>query len=250
VKIEYNREKLKQILDDLYQLMGINMAIVDIDFNFIYKSGKAYEFCEKIQSCPNGKEKCYCSDIDMLKECAKEKIFVSHKCHAGLIDSVVPVIKDNFVVGFVVIGRIRSEDRFKEISNNISWLNYNYDEMERSYNKLRHLSDAQIKSLSNLLSHIIFENAIEIAGNDFYQKASAYIEENLFEKLSVAHLCSVMLMSKNVLYKNFHKHFGCSVNEYILLQRIKTSQHLILNTDEKIHNIANSVGISNYTYFS
>ncbi len=249
MKIEYNKEKLKRILDDLYQLMGINMAIVDVDFNYIYKSGKVYEFCEKIQSCKNGKEKCYCSDMDMLKKSAEEKRFISHKCHAGLIDSVVPVIKDNFVVGFVVIGRIRSGDKFEEISRNISWLNYKYEEMESSYNNLKYLSDVQIESLSNLISHIIFENAIELVGNDFCHKVTEYIDENLSEKLSVSQLCSVMLMSKNVLYKNFHRYFGCSVNDYILSQRIKKAQGLILNTDEKIHNIALSTGISNYTYF-
>ncbi len=249
MRIEYNKEKLKRILDDLYYLIKINMAIVDVNFNFIYKSGIAHEFCQKIQSCAHGKEKCYCSDIDMLKKCAEEKNFVSHKCHAGLIDSVVPIIKETFVVGFVIIGRIRPNENFKEISRRLSWLDYGYDEMKIAYNKLTHLTDMQLKSLTNLLSHIIFENAIELEDSDFQHKITVYINENLSEKLSIPHLCSVMLMSKNVLYKNFHKCFDCSVNEYILSQRIKQAQILITQTNEKIIDIAEKTGITNYTYF-
>ena len=61
MKIDYNKEKLEQILDNLYIVMKINMAIVDINFNFLYSSGKAAEFCKKIQSSKQGKEKCFCS---------------------------------------------------------------------------------------------------------------------------------------------------------------------------------------------
>lgn len=120
MKIDYNREKLKQILDNLYNIMKINMAIVDVDFNFLYSSGEDAEFCKKIQATKKGAEKCF---------------------------------------------------------------------------------------------------------------------------------CSFMLMSKNSLYKNFHNFFGCTINEYILSERINKAKTLILENKEKLCCISDKVGIPNYTYF-
>ena len=249
LEIEYKKEKLKRILDDLYQLTNINMAIVDMNFEYVYVSGNKPVFCDEIQKTKRGRELCHCSDFNMLKKCLEERKFFSHECHAGLIDSVIPVIKEDFLVGFVIIGRVKPNEEFDNIKKKISWFEDEENVMKNAYNSLTYLSKNQLESLADLVTHILFENAIEINNDDFKYKVSTFVNDNIDKKITVSSLCSHMLLSKNVLYKKFDENFSCTVNEYILSKRIELARKLIAETNEEIYTIAEKCGISNYTYF-
>ena len=117
------------------------------------------------------------------------------------------------------------------------------------YDEIPCFSDERIDSLSNLLSHILFEIAIEIDYSDFISFATTYIKDNLNGDLSIPHLCATLHVSKNVLYKSFRENRGCTITEYINRQKIKQAQKLLRESDAPIYHIAATVGLSNYTYF-
>ena len=249
MEIKYNKAKFKQILDDFYTVLHVSMGIFDMHFNLLYTSGETPDYCAKVRSTSHGVTSCACSDTQLLKRCAEKKQLVYHTCHAGLIDAAMPIFKKGLIVGYVTIGRLRTDTPFDKIYEKLNWLNSSKTEMQTAYGKLSTLSNAQLKSLSDLLSTIVFENAIDLETFDFQSGVVAYINDNLHSSLSVKDICSVMHMSKNVLYKNFTNAFGCTVNEFIILKRIEKAEELIMQTKENLYDIAEQVGLSNYTYF-
>lgn len=247
--IRYNTEKLKSILNDLCMVTNISFAILDVHFDTLFEHKAKSEFCELINKSSLGFNKCLCSDTIILETCQKTRQFQTHICHAGLRDAATPIIKNDIIVGYILMGRIRSSSSSDNICKNLSWLNLDLEILKKSYNALPFYSDEQIISLSNLLSHILFENAVEIDFNDFINRATTYIKDNLHEELTISHLCSTLHVSKNVLYKSFRDSFDCTVNEYITTQRTKKAKQLLMGTDETISRIAEAVGIDNYPYF-
>ena len=247
--INYNMEKLKAIMHDLSSVTGINFEILDANFHFLYRCQNASPFCNAIQNTPIGSNKCLCSDTSILEECKKSRSFQSHICHAGLKDAATPIIKNDVIVGYIVTGPIRTSFTSEEIREKLSWMSESIQTLLEYYEEIPCFSDARIDSLSNLLSHILFENAIEIDYSDFISFATTYIKNNLCNDLSIPHLCAALHVSKNVLYKSFRESRGCTVTEYINRQRIKQAQKLLRETDTPIYHIATSVGIPNYTYF-
>ncbi len=246
--IKYNIEKLKRILNDLYEITGLNIALLDTEYHGLYSTGKTPAFCTEIQNSPDGLSKCLFSDLDMIKKCEQKKKLVTHKCHAGITDSVMPILKDSAIVGYIMIGQTRQHNDLSEIYEKNEWLGYDKNKLEKNYKKLTFFSEAQLRSLGDLITHIIFENAIELE-NSFASQVSAYINSNIHRSISVKELCTVMYMSKNVLYENFHKYFECSVNDYVISRRIKHAETLLCETDENTTHISELVGISNYAYF-
>lgn len=238
MRINYDKQKLKEIIDSICNLTGISMCIMDTNFNPLYTREKKEDaFCHKIQSTPEGKEKCLCSDVKMLEECARTKAPVSHVCHAGLIDTVLPIIKTGIVAGFIIIGRIRPD---KDCKNT---------EFNKDYQKLTFLSKVQLHSLIELLSNILFENAVQIEYDDFISKASEYINQNLDKKLSINIICKELFVSKNYLYESFHSFYGCTVNEYITNLKIEKTKELLNDTNMSASEIAKALGFENYPYF-
>lgn len=247
--VNYNMEKLKSIMNDLCAVTGINFEILDTNSHFLYRCKNETPFCTTIQKTALGANKCLCSDTSILEKCRQNRSFQSHTCHAGLKDAATPIIKNDVIVGYIIMGQIRTSFKTDEVREKLSWMNEDIKKMMGFYEELPPFSDAQIDSLSNLLSHILFENAIEIDYNDFIAFATTYIKDNLSSDLSIPTLCAALHVSKNFLYKSFHENRGCTVNEYINKQRIKQAQKLLRETNEPIYHIATSVGIPNYTYF-
>ena len=170
----------------------------------------------------------------------REKRPVSHICHAGLLDTVVPVIKNHTVVGIIIIGRVRpNNDAVVELS-----------ESNSQYVMMGTFSDKQMANLINLISYIIFDSAIDIDCDDVIVRALEYIDKNISSDLSIDQLCNYLYVSRNSLYKAFHSYFECTVNEYISRRRINKAAALLRESDESVSTIATSVGIPNYTYFS
>ncbi len=241
MNIRYDVEKIKEIVDNLYGLTGLSMGLLDMNNIYIYvRMRDSDEICSNIQSTAEGRARCVCSDLDLILKCKKEKRPVSHICHAGLLDTAVPVIKNHSVVGIFIIGRIRPNFENSEI------LPFPIQQ----YSVMSTLTEKQYNSLINLISNIIFENAIDVDCDDIIVRALEYIDKNLASDLSITNLCNYLYVSRNSLYKSFRSYFGCTVNEYITRRRINKAAVLLRESRDSVTTIAESVGIQNYTYFS
>ena len=250
MNISYNIEKLKNIIDDLGEVTGLTLAILDSNFNFLYtheRKDDGDEFCKCIHSIGDSRTDCMRSDEDMLLKCKQTKKYVSHICHAGLIDAVVPILKDGNIAGYVMLGRLRPK---KEFEPNKELFSEDIAAWKARYEKLSYLSESQLKSFVDLLSHILFENAIHIDYGELVDKAVEYIEENISEPITIERLSNELFVSKNKLYDGFHSYFDCTVNEYITRRRIEVAKKLLVSTDRSAEDIASSVGLKNYCYFS
>jgi len=249
VKITYNIEKLKCVVDNICELTNISISITDTKYNTIYSREMGNDsYCHKIQENEIGRLKCYHSDIDMYKKCAQEKRAISYICHAGIIDTAIPILKDGILAGFIMLGRIRLKSSID--TNKYLFWSENPDKIAKHYKKLTYLTQTQLEAIINLISHILFENAIEIDYDKFINFATDYIENNLSENLNIEHLCRVFGKSKNAIYENFRKFYNCTVNEYITKRRIETAKSLLVNTKSNIEQVSERVGFYNYTYFS
>lgn len=251
INIKYDIDKIKNVISDFANITGLSIALVDMDLNILV----AYEyntplFCEKVQKNPIGLQKCIDSDDCLFKKGMKEKKFTSRVCHAGLTDSVMPIIKDGIVGGYVLFGRVREGDFFDEIYSDLKWLDADYESLRKDYLQVACFNKSQIESISHLCSKILFENAIEIELDTSLQKAVSYIEKNICGELSVQSICQSCHISKNTLYKQFKEVFGCTVNEYILDKKTETAKKLLLNTKKTVFEIGEEIGIYDAAQFS
>jgi len=252
MNIKYDIEKLKSIIDDLCLLTGLAIGIADTDFNYLYSNNKNNGvYCLTIQFTIGGKKSCTDCDNRMLARTAEEKKPHSHICHAGLCDTGVPITKNGIVVGYIVIGRVRMKEKLDEETEK-RLIGYGLDiaTLRRYYSGMTYLTAEQHKALVHLVSHLVFENAIEIDYDDFIIRAKNYIDKNLRGDLSVKGLCSALFVSKNYLYSSFRSFFGVTVNEYVSECRMQAAKTLLAETNMSAYEVAGEVGIENYTYFS
>ncbi|MBQ3349279.1 MAG: DNA-binding transcriptional regulator [Thermoguttaceae bacterium] len=89
-----------------------------------------------------------------------------------------------------------------------------------------------------------------VATNDpFCFKAIRYIREHFKEKISAVDVANFVELSRAMLDRRFLASFGRTINKVINRMRMETAEYLLLQTDQKIAQVAANSGFNCYEYF-
>ena len=196
-------------------------------------------------------ERKYCNQCDkrILTRCRSTKKLECHICRAGLYDSAMPIMKYDTIVGFVIMGQVRSETSPASPQYLPDANPQTLKQINQFYEELPFISKKRLEALYDLLPQILFGDAIEIVYDSIVTEVVEFIDANLQEKLSVNRLCKKFYISKNYLYEAFRNNFGNTITEYINEQRIKQAKELLKQSNDPVYKIGEKVGINNYAYF-
>ena len=245
----------EKLLQDFYNLTGIKTCLYDSEKNEIcFYPGKFSRFCEILRTDGKMNEKCKSCDKEAFAHCVKTRSQHVYTCHAGLAECISPIIFDNQVIGFIMLGQIKKPDSpdFEDIAKNfprelIDRLKPVYDELSvTSHQKL----SSAFKILDACTGYALFKDLIQTHKVSIDTKIDKYIHENLTMPISVLELCSEFHLSRRELYSIFYEYFCTSPAEYIKKCRLSEACKLLSETNFPVYKIAAQCGIPDYNYFS
>lgn len=255
--INFNIEKLDNLLYDFYHITGLTISVWDAKFNQLsYQPKEMCSFCRIIKSSPEGNRRCFLCDKHLCIECGKTGKPATHYCHAGLIDTAIPIKFKDIVMGYMMFGQVIDKDKTKpnSILETLSReLNLQFDSLFDSYHELEVYNEDKIISAANILKSatrsLWLSEYIEIGYNTTASKIDNFIRTHINEEITVKRLCNELGISKNKLYETTHQSFHMSIGEYIASVRIDEAKQLLDSTDYPVTQISTMVGIKNYNYF-
>lgn len=254
--IHYNRKKLMDILYDFYKATSVNISIIDADFSTIAKLPDIHKnaYCRNIHDTPDGKCACIQSDKSLFEVCRDSKCAEMRICHAGLMDIAIPIIYNDVVIAYVIMGQMKVATSFSEIEAYICSLGLDTKEQSNIYDKIPSFSEEQLQAIANiavmLTRYILLENIVTPSLSDDIKNAEQFIDKNIQKELTIHNIAKGTNISKSVLYKNFRINFDCTVKEYINKIRVDKSMDLLINTNLTIEEISQQVGFSSASYYS
>ncbi len=254
MQLQYDANKLEQMLRDFHNLTGICVCILDRDFQKLVSfPGTTNPFCMLIQSSTEGKRRCFASDHTLLRACAERRETVIHRCHAGLTDMVVPILHADALLGYILFGQLRQTDgknaSFEDIYQNIGDLGLNVAMLKDTYRGLIFSDPEKIRSAAGLVEmltkHVWLEQLIRPVSNERFEEIAAYIDGHLTSDLTVPSICRQFHVSKNTLYDYFKACAGCTVKEFVSDRRMLQAEQLLISTDLPIYEICERIGVEN-----
>ena len=247
--IQYDREQLKGLINNLFDLTGISLSVLDADYQLLVHCAHPNDFCTLLQSVDGESENCKKCDQRILKKCSRSGKLEGHICASGLYDSAMPIMKHDTIVGYVIMGRVRSEKSPVVLQHIPNADMKTIGKLKHLYNQLPSLTAKQLAALYALLPSVLFDSAIHIVYDPLVNAIVEYIEQHLRDELTVSIICSRFHLSVNHLYDLFRKNLDKTVNDYITQQRILGAKDMLASSDKTVYEIAENVGIINYTYF-
>ena len=255
--LSFDMEEISAILNDINLITKVKFDLYDKDFKILHGENKNMcGFCSLVRSCPECHKKCMESDRNGFLRSEKTFRAYTYKCHMGLTETVTPIICDDSIVGYIMIGQKLMREDLEEVKRNIEKFpdSTKRDEMLQTLKKMKYTDQDELKAMCNLVemcaSYLRMKKLIKFRETPPEILIKNYVSQNLSEELDMKKLCREFKMSKSSLYILSSNAFGKGITEYVRDKRIEIAMDMLLNTDYPISSVAANVGYSDSNYFT
>ena len=255
----FNKEKLEQALSDFYNSTGIAVALYDACQKSIAGAPSCHSpYC----TCIRTHSECigYCSQSNLIhmKEVFSNRQISRYTCHAGLMETILPVVYEDVLIAYIQIGQFRdaehrysSSDKLQEIAEKYG---FSLQELLELYEELPIVSEEKLHSLYHILDILVksfwADGLITYNRSMLSIKIEKYIDEHLEEKIGLNDICNEFFLSKNSAYQLFRNEFNTTVNGFITQKRLNHAQELLQTKPElNITQVSLLCGFPDYNYF-
>ena len=253
----FDIEKLERVLSDFYNSTGIAVDLYNAYEEDIAHSSIDSSYCRHIRTCAKCIAHCNQSDFIHMKEASLNRKTCRYTCHAGLMETILPVHYEGTLIGYMQIGQFRDTEGVYSGESGASDAaeRYGFDVAHTLslYRALPSVSEEKLEALQEILLIIIrsfWEDGLIRHNRSMLSvRIEQYIAEHLREKLYVERLCEEFFLSKNALYRLFAAEFGTTVGNYVLDKRVQLATRLLHDTAAPITQIAAECGFPDYNYF-
>ncbi len=257
--LQFDSSQLEALMRSFYTLSGIRFVLFDTDFREIFAFPmQSCAFCQLMKSCPKTRRKCKAADRRSFAECEKQNALILYKCHAGLVEAVMPLHENEKVIGYLMFGQITDHpDKDALYGKAPLWAekySLDIDALRQGIQNILYRSEEQIHAAAKIMeactSYILYKELITPENDKIFEAAKAYIEDHLQEDITPEQLCKQLQIGRTKLYEIFGSELKMGVSKYILRRRMHRAKKLIKTTELPISEIAQSVGFTDYNYFS
>lgn len=250
-----NQEKMQRLLQDFYNLTNIKTCLYDSTENELcFYPQKLSDFCALLRQDKAMDERCKACDKHAFAECRKSYKQYFYTCHAGLQECVSPILFDKEIIGFIVLGQIKSNENADFSCLETSLPPKRKAALKAAFDRLPTIPPDKLSSAIAILDACTgYEYLKTLMKNNERKidvKIGKYVHENLAEMLSVPILCSKFRMSHSELYSVFKEYYHSTPAEYIKKCRLEYACKLLKETALPVGVIAKRCGIPDYNYFS
>ena len=254
----FNKDKIEAVLSDFYKSTGIAATLYNARGVPIAKSPEFTKYCCLIRANGNCIKNCDLSDLVHMKEVEASRKISRYTCHAGLMETIMPIIYDGVLIAYLQIGQFADKEGIYSSPEGLTCVAEKYGldhgKLCALYGSVPKISEDNLTSLYNLMEIIIKFFWVEgvITYNQSIQavKIENYIAEHLAEEIYIEDICHKFFISKNALYKLFRDEHNTTVCEFITSKRVDAAKKLLLTEPTlNVTEISARCGFASYSYF-
>ncbi len=194
-------------------------------------------FCLNVKRTQN--EACRKCDLrDAPKLCRPERHVFTRTCHAGADEILIPLYRQDALVGLVYLGQFRRNARGPSA---LPWI---------SPERLKEM-EALAMTLRGYVYQLMDRNAAaqREAADDTQRRIVTFIETNLSGGASVSDLAKALKLSTSRARHVVTERMGKPYRTLLEEQRLRRARELLTSTSGKIAWIARQVGFQDENYF-
>jgi AraC-like DNA-binding protein len=212
-------------------------------------------FCRLIQSKTRGLEKCFSMDKEKQKEADKQKTPLCYQCHAGLMETIIPLYLEGELAGHFMMGQFRTTQELSVVAKKWIGSDYQLVELKKRFEAAVYIEESRAKHMTELLrilvDYVAKANLVGLKKNQLIEDLLAWIEKNPDKDLSLESAAALTGKSVSTISHLFRKVTGRSFKETILERRIARAEFFLRSfPDMPIRECAAKAGFEDALYFS
>ncbi|OGV71996.1 MAG: hypothetical protein A3K19_22120 [Lentisphaerae bacterium RIFOXYB12_FULL_65_16] len=206
-------------------------------------------FCMAVKAKESRYAKCRPREsLELAVEAQKHGRPYLKDCHAGAVEWVVPLLRDQRYVGVLIFGPFRRADD-----------GCPYSSLKREYARLPLYRDECVNRVQPILDVLgaylvecracATEDGTVRISDDRILRAVTYIEEHYSQSLRVEDVANHCGMSRSRLVHVFTRECGISLMQHLTETRVREAKRLLTYSDTSLSDIATAVGLADQSYF-
>ncbi len=255
--LQLQDSKLSELMEDFYTLTGIRPVLFDANGSELLSYPlERQPFCACMRENPTARRLCTESDREAFRICKKSKTLYIYKCHAGLVEAVVPMMEGDRLIGYMMFGQITdNKDRvaFCEEMASVCERYQIETDLSEEIRRIRYKSEKQIRAASKIMEacteYVRLREIVRPTGREMIDRITHFVETHIREELSVERICSEFGISRTRLYETIHPYIKGGIAAFIRQKRLHHAKHLLQTTKLSITEIADACGFADYNYF-
>lgn len=255
--LSFDMEEISSIMNDISLITKIKFDLYDKDFNILHGDGSAMcSLCTLVRTCPECHRKCIESDRIGFAHSEKTAKSYTYKCHMGLTETVTPIICEDSIVGYLMIGQKLMREDFETVRKKVEEFpdEGKRGKMLEALGKMKYTTIEELDAMCNLVkicsSYLQMKKLVKYRETPPYVLLKNYILIHLADDLDVKKLCREFKMSKSSLYLLSKEAFGKGITEYVEELRIEKAKEMLRTTGDPVSSVAEQVGYSDSNYFT
>ena len=255
----FDEEQLRRLIANLKILTGVPANILDPEGRDINLFRGHPPFCRAINDLPEGHERCVACDQCKIRHYTAEQGFQFYRCHVGICEAVMPLYDRKNPLAYLAVGCYLDdspmEEQWEHTRSLLDWWPGGPDTLKEAFFQFRQYSQQEIQAyaetLEALSAYIQLKGMILATEQTDAQKLALYLDEHYMEKLSLASISRHLHIGRTKLCAIAKELSGGETLSYLIARRrIDAAKRLLLQSNMPISAVAESVGISDYNYFS
>lgn len=258
LEFKYNHKELDDLTESFYELTGMLITLYDTQYHIISAYPKQdCPFCSHIKQSSLGAAHCAGDDKASFEASKKAGKCIIYTCHAGLIEATAPIIYEDFIIGYLMLGQTSNASSKEELYHILKHALLQYDLPVHSLNtyqkEISIHADRQILAASKIMeaciSCILYKDMISVKRQNFKKNINEYLLQHLSEDLMIEKICLDLQISRRKLYEYSQKYLCCSIAKHLKNLRIEQAKKLLKKTELSVTIISEQCGFSDYNYF-
>ena len=249
---------IDEVLKTFHAISGMTVGIYDTQFRCTHSVLETVTFCNLIQKSKACMAKCIQSDKDALARVAETGEPYIYSCPFGLFEAIYPIREQDAIIGYMIVGpAFRRESDTEDIPVSKAMEidpSLNRETLRIGINEINSYSNEELDGFCRTLS--IFAEYIEsnhlLSGDQrsLGQLIKQYVRKNLSNKITLKGMSQNLHCSTVTLTESFRKEYGMTIMQYVLEQRMKMAEQLLLANTVTVTEIAERCGFPDVEYFS
>lgn len=253
-----NLPEMEKLVRLFNKITDMDIAILDPDFRNLVHGQANTSFCSYIHKAPKCLETCIESDVQNLRNVAKNKKLVKYICPFGLFEAMAPVIKNGEVIAYLFLSvGLEDIDNIEEsIIERVLKIypKANTEMLAEHIARLPKCSKEKLEAAAEMLlilaeyielNDMMSDNNLSIA-----QMVKEYVKSNISKKITLADISYSLHCSTVTITNHFKAEFGITVMDYVTEKRMNLARHFLLSGSYSVREIAERCGYSDAEYFS
>ncbi len=249
---------IDEVLKTFHAISGMTVGIYDTQFRCTHSVLETVAFCNLIQKSKTCMAKCIQSDKDALGRVAETGEPYIYSCPFGLFEAIYPIREQDAIISYLIVGpafRRESDTEEFPIAQALEIdPSLNRETLRIGINEVHGYSKEELDGFCRTLS--IFAEYIEsnhlLSGNQHSlgQLIKQYVRKNLGNKITLRGMSQNLHCSTVTLTESFRREYGMTIMQYVLEQRMKMAEQLLLANTVTVTEIAERCGFPDVEYFS